>query len=110
MPENPAEKFYNDIHDKETLDRLVSSLKPQSFSAFWGKAAYMPWCFVDSTQDNALPFHAQEGMVANAKRAIAERGDKVTLHDVTLQTSHSPFLSQGHKVAEILRKAGGESL
>lgn len=112
-PEGPIQIFYNDIDDEGTLSRLVSGLKPQTYAAFKGRSTYVPWLEIGTTyilcsKDNALPFEAQEAMVSNAKKVIEDRGCNVNIHDIKLETSHTPFVSQPEMVAHILRKAAGE--
>lgn len=107
--EDPTPIFYNDIGDEGTLHRLVFGLKPQTYGSFWGKATYAPWLEISSTyimcsKDNALPFESQQKMVANAERVIEDHGCKgVKMNTTTLETSHTPFVSQPEKVAQILR-------
>lgn len=114
--EDPIPTFYNDIADEGTLHGLVSGLKPQTYDSFWGKATYTPWLEISATyilcsKDNALPFEAQQDMVANAENAIEDRGcEGVKMNTTTLETSHTPFVSQPKKVAEVLRRAAGEEL
>lgn len=114
--ENPIPTFYNDIADEGTLNDLVSGLKPQTYSSFWGKATYAPWLEISATYilcraDNALPFEAQQDMVANARKHIENFGrEGVRIDTATLETSHTPLVSQPEQVARILRRSAGEEL
>jgi len=115
MPKTPVETFYNDINDKEMLDELVGSLKPQSYGALWSKSTYAPWRDVESTyvlceRDEALPVQGQREMVANAKKVIEETGGKGSMREVSLNTSHSPFLSRPEELGRIVRTAAGEKV
>lgn len=112
--QDPIPIFYNDIKDERTLQELVADLKAQTYSAFFGKATFAPWLEINATyimcsKDNALPFEGQKDMVANANKVIEDCGHAgIKMNGVTLDTSHTPFVSQPKRVAEILRRAAGE--
>ncbi|KIW17009.1 hypothetical protein PV08_04200 [Exophiala spinifera] len=111
----PAELFYNDIDDEKVLAELLGKLKPQSYGAFWSKSTYAAWQDVDSTyvhceRDNAIPVAFQRQMVANVRRAVQERGAGGRMHDVTLDASHSAFVSRPEEVGMIVRRAAGEKV
>ena len=112
-PKTPVETFYNDIDDKKILDELVDSLKPQSYGAFWSKSTYAAWLDVESTYivcgvDEALPVQVQQGMVTNVRKLIEEKGGKGNMQQVTVNASHSPFVSQPVELGRIVREVAGE--
>ena len=113
MPETPVETFYNDITDKTVLEGLVDSLQPQSYGAFWSKSTYAAWRDVDSTyvvteRDEALPPQAQRDMIAEVRQVLDKEGGKVSMQEVSMDTSHSPFVSRPEEVGKILRAIAGE--
>ncbi|KAL6249097.1 hypothetical protein RBB50_004160 [Rhinocladiella similis] len=113
--ETSAELFYNDIDDEKVLAELVGNVKPQSYGAFWSKSSYAAWMDVDSTyvhceRDNAMPVAFQREMVANVRRAVEERGANGRMHDVTLDASHSSFVSRPEEVGLIVRRVAGEKV
>jgi len=115
MPMTPIETFYNDIDDKKVLAELVESLEPQSYGAFWSKSTYAAWRDVDSTyvvseRDQAMPVAAQRDMVANVRRVIEESGGKAKLQEISINTSHSPFVSQPEELGLIVRRSVGERI
>jgi len=115
MPKTPIETFYNDIHDKKVLDDLVGSLNQQSYGAFWSKSTYAAWRDVESTyvvceRDEAIPLHAQQGMIANVKKSIEETGGKGRMQEVTIDASHTPFVSRPEELGGIVRGIAGEKL
>lgn len=57
----------------------------------------VPRHYIRCTQDRAIPVTGQDHMIATVDRAI---GGKTTTH--TLESSHSPFLSQPATLAKIL--------
>ena len=114
-PKTPVETFYNDIDDKKVLDELVGSLKPQSYGAFWSQSTYAAWKDVESTyvvceRDEAFPMQAQQETVANVKKLIEEKGGKGRMQEVTLNSSHSPFVSRPEELGRIVRGVAGEKM
>jgi pimeloyl-ACP methyl ester carboxylesterase len=61
--------------------------------------------YIRCTQDRAIPLTGQDHMIATVDDAI---GGKTTTH--TLESSHSPFLSQPAALAKILIQIGVQSL
>lgn len=111
----PVETFYNDITDKETLNALVSSLGVHSYQAFFSKNEYAPWLDVPSTYivctlDEAIPEANQRGMVTSAKQFIGEQGGKFDMQEVTIEASHSPFVSKPEELGDAVRKIAGEKV
>jgi len=70
-----------------------------------GRFGTVPRHYIRCTQDRAIPLTGQDHMIATVDRAI---GGKTTTH--TLESSHSPFLSQPAKLAKILIDIGVQSL
>lgn len=70
-----------------------------------GRFGTVPRHYIRCTQDRAIPLTGQDHMIATVGRAI---GGKTTTH--TLESSHSPFLSQPAKLARVLIDIGVQSL
>jgi pimeloyl-ACP methyl ester carboxylesterase len=70
-----------------------------------GRFGAVPRHFIRCTQDRAVPLAGQDHMIATVDRAI---GGKTTIH--TLESSHSPFLSQPHALSKILIGIYAQSL
>jgi len=70
-----------------------------------GRFGTVPRHYIRCTQDRAIPLTGQDHMIATIDRAI---GGKTTTH--TLESSHSPFLSQPAKLAKMLIDIGVQSL
>ncbi len=70
-----------------------------------GRFGTVPRHYIRCTQDRAIPLTGQDHMIATVDRAI---GGKTTTH--TLESSHSPFLSQPAKLAKMLIDIGVQSL
>ncbi|KAJ9617091.1 hypothetical protein H2200_000812 [Cladophialophora chaetospira] len=105
-PATPIETFYNDVKEPE---KYVKMLQPHSYGTFHSKATHPAWKHVPSTylvceKDEAIPLHAQKGMIEGAQKAGADM--KVE----TVDASHSPFLSIPEEVAQSIRRAAGESV
>ena len=65
----------------------------------------MPRHYIRCTQDHAIPLAGQDHMIAAVDRAT---GGKTTTH--TLESSHSPFLSQPAALSQILMDIYVQSL
>ncbi|KIX98567.1 uncharacterized protein Z520_05868 [Fonsecaea multimorphosa CBS 102226] len=105
-PATPIDTFYNDVDGPE---KYVAMLKPHSYRTFFSKMTNPGWKYIPSTyllceKDEAIPLHAQKGMVEGAQKAGAQM--KVESMDV----SHSPFLSMPQELARSIRRAAGESV
>jgi pimeloyl-ACP methyl ester carboxylesterase len=104
--------FYGDVSEPEfaqAASRLhcdesnagalaPSQITPQRFGA-------VPRHYIRCTQDRAIPLAGQDHMIARVDAAI---GGKTITH--TLESSHSPFLSQPAALAKILIDIGAQSL
>lgn len=106
MPATPIETFYGDVKEPE---QYVKMLKPHSYGTFSSKVTYPGWKYVPSTylvceKDEAIPLHAQKGMIEGAQKAGAN------MNVDTVAASHSPFLSIPQDVAQSIRRAAGESV
>jgi hypothetical protein len=62
-----------------------------------GRFGGLPRHYIRTTQDRAIPLPGQDYMVATVDGAI---GGRTTTH--TLESSHSPFLSQPAALSKIL--------
>jgi len=90
----PETVFFGDV-PQDLTDAAVPRLTTQSFSSFAARQTRAAWEDIPSTyllcnQDRALPPPVQEAMSQAATNVV------------TLNSSHSPFLCQPEKVAEIL--------
>lgn len=95
-PRRPREIFYGDV-DRLIANAAIARLGHQSFAAVSQPVTQASWHNIPSTyviceRDSAIPPTAQEGMA----RRRAHRIER-------LDTSHSPFLSQPSRVADLLR-------
>lgn len=102
-PATPIETFYGDV---EHPNEHVEMLKPHSYRTFFSKVTYPAWKSVPRTyllceKDEAIPIHAQKGMVENSG---------VEWKVESVDASHSPFLSMPEEVARSIRRAAGESV
>jgi pimeloyl-ACP methyl ester carboxylesterase len=70
-----------------------------------GRFGTVPRHYIRCTQDRAIPLTGQDHMIAAVDAAI---GGKTTTH--TLESSHSPFLSQPANLSKILIGIGVQSL
>jgi len=70
-----------------------------------GKFGTVPRHYIRCTQDRAIPLTGQDHMIATVDRAI---GGETTTH--TLESSHSPFLSQPAILTKVLIDIGVQSL
>ena len=70
-----------------------------------GRFGAVPRHYIRCTQDRAVPITGQDHMIATVDAAI---GGRTSTH--TLETSHSPFLSQPVALSRILIEIGVQSL
>lgn len=110
VAKTPVETFYNDIHDRAVLDGLVDSLRPHAYGAFWSKSTYAAWKDVASTyvvceRDAAIPPQAQRGMIAHVNEASGGK-----MREVSMDASHSPFVSRPEELGRIVREIAGEKV
>ena len=103
--------FYADLSESEftrAAEQLhcdesnIGAVAPSGITH--GRFGAVPRHYIRCTQDRAVPVTGQDHMIAMVDDAI---GGKTTTH--TLESSHSPFLSQPAALARILIKIGVES-
>jgi pimeloyl-ACP methyl ester carboxylesterase len=104
--------FYGDLSESE-FARAASQLHYDESNAGAvapseitpGRFGTVSRHYIRCTQDRAIPLTGQDHMIATVDGAI---GGKTTTH--TLESSHSPFLSQPAALAKILIDIGVQSL
>jgi len=104
--------FYDDVSDSE-FAQAASQLHCDESNAGAlalseitpGRFGTVPRHYIRCTQDRAIPVTGQDHMIATVDRAI---GSKTTIH--TLDSSHSPFLSQPANLSKLLIDIGVRSL
>ncbi len=98
------ETFYGDVTDDDipgianllTPDQGVLPIsKATSLTSGWGS---IPRTFIACSEDNALPLAVQQQFINEADLEFPGNLTEV----VTLKSSHSPFLSQPQRLAQIL--------
>jgi pimeloyl-ACP methyl ester carboxylesterase len=96
--------FYGDVSESEFAQAASQlhydepnggALTPSAITP--GRFGAVPRHYIRTTQDRALPLTGQDHMIASVDGAI---GGKTTTH--TLESSHSPFLSQPAALSKIL--------
>jgi pimeloyl-ACP methyl ester carboxylesterase len=96
--------FYGDVAESEFSQAAsqlhcdesnAGALAPSEITP--GKFGTVPRHYIRCTQDRAIPLSGQDHMIATVDDAI---GGKTTIH--TLDSSHSPFLSQPAALSRIL--------
>lgn len=96
--------FYGDVSDSEFAhaasqlhcdESVVGAVTPSGITP--GKFGTVPRHYIRCTQDRAIPLTGQDHMIATVDGAI---GGRTTIH--TLESSHSPFLSQPAALSKIL--------
>ena len=96
--------FYADVSDADFAhaasqlhcdESNAGALAPSEITP--GRFGVVPRHYIRCTQDRAIPLTAQDHMIATVDGAI---GGKTTTH--TLESSHSPFLSQPAALSKIL--------
>ena len=95
--------FYGDVSESEFAlaaaqlhcDEPVGAVTPSGITP--GRFGTVPRHYIRCTQDRAVPLAGQDHMIATVDGAI---GGKTTVH--TLESSHSPFLSQPAALSKIL--------
>ena len=104
--------FYGDVSEPEfaqAASRLhcdesnAGALAPSEITP--GRFGTLARHYIRCTQDRAIPLAGQDHMIARVDAAI---GGKTITH--TLESSHSPFLSQPAALAKILIDIGAQSL
>lgn len=96
--------FYGDVSDSEFAlaasqlhcdESLVGAEAPSEITP--GRFGIVPRHYIRCTQDRAIPLTGQDHMIATVDGAL---GSKTHIH--TLESSHSPFLSQPALLSKIL--------
>jgi len=96
--------FYGDVSEPDFAHAALQlhcdesnagALAPSEITP--GRFGSVPRHYIRCTQDRAVPLAGQDHMIATVDRAI---GGKTTTH--TLESSHSPFLSQPAALSKIL--------
>jgi pimeloyl-ACP methyl ester carboxylesterase len=101
--------FYGDVSESEFAlaasqlhcDEPVGAVTPSGITP--GRFGMVPRHYIRCTQDRAIPLTGQDHMIALVDGAI---GGKTTIH--TLESSHSPFLSQPAALSKILSGICGD--
>jgi pimeloyl-ACP methyl ester carboxylesterase len=96
--------FYGDVSESEFAhaasqlhcdESNAGAVAPSEITP--GRFGTVPRHYIRCTQDRAIPLSGQDHMIATVDRAI---GGRTTTH--TLESSHSPFLSQPSALSKIL--------
>jgi pimeloyl-ACP methyl ester carboxylesterase len=96
--------FYGDVSESEFLhaasqlhsdESNAGAVAPSEITP--GRFGTVPRHYIRCTQDRAIPLTGQDHMIATVDATI---GGKTTTH--TLESSHSPFLSQPAALSKIL--------
>jgi pimeloyl-ACP methyl ester carboxylesterase len=94
---DPMAAFYLDV-DPEQAESAVARLRTQTLASFADPITAAGWHDIDSTyilctEDRAIPYAAQQAMSARAGTVR------------TMESSHSPFLSQPRELVALLDEA-----
>jgi pimeloyl-ACP methyl ester carboxylesterase len=100
--------FYGDVSESEFAlaaaqlhcDEPVGAVTPSGITP--ERFGTVPRHYIRCTQDRAIPLAGQDHMIATVDDAI---GGKTTIH--TLESSHSPFLSQPAALSKMLTGISG---
>jgi pimeloyl-ACP methyl ester carboxylesterase len=108
-PPGPGYLFYHDIPFDEAVE-AIKTLKPQAWAVnatVLDHAGHLvvPTRYMVCEKDNVLPPFMQRLMIDTARKGLGER---LKIEAVTIESSHSPFLSRTVVVGEWLRKCAGE--
>jgi pimeloyl-ACP methyl ester carboxylesterase len=104
--------FYGDVSESEFAhaasqlhcdESNAGAIAPSGITP--GRFGTVPRHYIRCTQDRAIPLTGQDHMIATVDAAI---GGKTTTH--TLESSHSPFLSQPANLSKVLIGIGVQSL
>jgi pimeloyl-ACP methyl ester carboxylesterase len=96
VPEADFARMASQLHCDESN---AGALAPSEITP--GRFGTVPRHYIRCTQDRAIPLRGQDHMIATVDRAI---GGRTTTH--TLESSHSPFLSQPATLSKILIDVG----
>ena len=100
--------FYGDVSDAEFAqaaaqlhcDEPLGAVVPSRITS--RRFGSLSRHYIRCTQDRAIPLTGQDHMIATIDAAL---GSKTTIH--TLESSHSPFLSQPAALSNVLIGIGG---
>jgi pimeloyl-ACP methyl ester carboxylesterase len=99
----PASEFAHAASQLHCDESNAGALAPSKITP--GRFGTLPRHYIRCTQDRAIPLAGQDQMIATLDSAI---GGKTTTH--TLESNHSPFLSQPTALSSILIDIGMECL
>src|SRR6202044_1592428 len=103
--------FYADVSEAEFAhaasqlhcdEANAGALAPSEITP--GRFGAVPRHYIRCTQDRAIPLTGQDHMIATVDGAV---GGKTITH--TLESSHSPFLSQPATLSKVLIDIGGDT-
>ncbi|OJJ44018.1 hypothetical protein ASPZODRAFT_72285 [Penicilliopsis zonata CBS 506.65] len=102
LPRYPKMMFYGDVADEDLVERETRMLLRIPMSVFTTPASSevwrdVPFTYVSTLQDNALPKNAQDLML----NKIRAKGVQFSL--VELDTCHTPFLTRQEEMVKIVR-------
>src|SRR6202451_1670195 len=100
VPESEFAQAASQLHCDESN---AGAVIPSAITS--GRFGTVPRHYIRCTQDRAIPLTGQDHMIATVDSTI---GGKTTTH--TLESSHSPFLSQPAALSKILIDIGVQSL
>ena len=118
MPDRPTKPtdrcsaFYGDVSDADFAhaasqlhcdESNAGVLAPSEITP--GRFGTVPRHYIRCTQDRVIPLTGQDHLITTVDGAIS---DKTTTH--TLESSHSPFLSQPANLSKILIDICAQSL
>lgn len=101
--DKPEDVFYNDL-SREEAQKCIDKLAHHSYRCLGNKLTYaaykdIPTTYLYCAKDNAIPLFAQQKMVKDAQIL------GVDVDTLTLESSHSPFLSMPDEVVAACREA-----
>ncbi|KUI74576.1 hypothetical protein VM1G_10068 [Cytospora mali] len=107
-PSTPETIFYNDLSHEEA-QRYTRTLRHHSYHCLKAKLTYPAYKYIHTTylyctKDNAIILPVQEKMVEDTRKMGAY------VDTVTLEASHSPYLSMPDQVVAACCMAIGDSL
>lgn len=108
FPNDPKRALFADL-DRNAQLFYSSKLSPSASNLLLGPGpTYSAFCdvavmYLMTTEDKAIPFTTQQLMIRNAEaHCQASHGKAANISVLSLDTSHSPFLSQPEVVLDIL--------
>ncbi|KAI9718841.1 MAG: hypothetical protein M1828_006530 [Chrysothrix sp. TS-e1954] len=99
---DPRGYFYDDV-DAKLAQQSIAMLVPHSIQALVVEITGTPWkviptSYIHCSEDKVLWLARQEAMV----KAVQEKGFKI--HEIRLQSGHSPYLSKTQETATVLQQ------